>query len=113
MPTHIRLQPQQISNLAAIRDLGAAALHRVVVHLRDLTVPALRPEDLHKHVVEALDGDERAAEDLLGPVLALYQIIRQRQLSIDEVFEGLRNAIDTTKPSWSESETKAWNSVEP
>jgi len=113
MPTHIRLFPGQIADLAAIRDLGPERLQRVAAHLEQLEALPLRPQDLHAHVAESLDGDKDAAECVLRPILALYQLIRQRELTIDEVLEALRSGIAAAEPTWNENERAAWDAVEP
>lgn len=113
MPTQISLSRQQITDLAAIRDLGAEALQRVVAHLQRLKPIPLRPTTLRKEIVRALGENESAADHLLRPVLGLNQLIRQRELTVDEVFEGLRQGIASADPSWNETEVDAWNAVEP
>lgn len=113
MPTQIRLSRQQITDLAAIRDLGAEALQGVLAHLQRLKPIPLRPTALRKEVVCALGGNESAADHLLRPVLGLNQLIRQRELTVDEVFEGLRQGILSADPSWSDTEVDGWNAVEP
>jgi len=113
MPTQIRLMPQQIADLAAIRELGAERVRSVARHLRGLEAQPLRPDVLQREFATALGGDGRAAERLLRPVLALSQLLRQRELNVDEVLEGLRFAIATADPAWSEEELAAWEAVEP
>jgi hypothetical protein len=113
MPTQIRLIPQQIADLAGIRKLGAERVRSVVEHLRGLEVTPLRPEALQEDFATALGGDTRAAECLLRPILALSQLLRQRELSVGEVLDGLRFAVATADPAWSDDEVAAWNAVEP
>lgn len=113
MPTQIRLFPQQIADLAAVRDLGAKRLQRVVEHLQRLEPVPLCPATLHVAVTEALGNDERAAQHLLRPVLALYQLIRQRDMTVDEVMDGLRHGIGAAEPSWTEVERTEWDNVAP
>lgn len=112
MSTQIRLLPQQIADLAAIRDLGPQKLEQVVAHVKDLQTLPLRPATLQEEFVRVL-GDKSAAKHLLRPVLALYQLIRQRELTVDEVIEGLRHGILSAEPAWTEEEQTAWNTIEP
>ena len=113
MPARIHLHRQQIADLKAISELGPDSLRRVVKRLQALSSPLLRPAALRKEISEALDGDERAAEALLSPVLALCQLVRQRDISIEELLDGLRRGLEVTEPPWSESEQTAWASIEP
>jgi hypothetical protein len=113
MPTQIRLLPQQIADLAAVRDLGPERLQVVLAHLQGLQPLPLRPAILHGELTQALDNDERAAEHLLRPVLALYQLIRQREMTVDEVMDGLRHGIAAADPPWTEDQRTAWDNVAP
>lgn len=113
MPTQIRLIPQQIADLAAIRELGAERVRNVVEFLRGLEAVPLRPETLHDYFANALGGDDRLAECLLRPVLALSQLLRQREVNVGEVLEGLRFAVTTVVPAWGEEDLAAWDAVAP
>lgn len=57
MPTQIRMTPQQIADLVAIRELGAERVGRVVDHLRRLNVTPLCPTDLQQDFATALDDE--------------------------------------------------------
>jgi hypothetical protein len=113
MPTQIRLSPQQIADLAAIRDLGSERLRGVAEHLRRLDPLPLRPSQLHHEVLTALGNEERAAEHVLRSLLPLYQLIRQRELTVDDVMEGLRHGIGGADPPWTEDQLTGWGNVEP
>jgi hypothetical protein len=113
MPTQIQLFPQQIADLTAIRALGPDRLARVVLHLDNLAPLPLRPNALHQEITQALDDDESAATHLLRPLLGLYQLVRQRELTVDEVLEGIRYGIVASDPDWEEEDFEAWEAVEP
>ncbi len=113
MPTQIHLIPRQIADLVAIRNLGGDALRKVVERVQGLDMLPLRPDALREEFATAMDGDLRSAESLLRPVLALSQLLRQRELTVEEVFEGLRFAFAAADPPWGEDELDAWRTVEP
>ncbi len=113
MPTRINLMPQQFVDLGAIRKMGNERLARVVEHLQRLDDLPLHPDRLQTELATALGGDLQAAASLLRPVLALSQLLRQRELTVDEVLAGLRFAFATADPAWGKEELAAWESVEP
>ena len=110
MPTQIRLLPRQIADMAVIRDIEPQYLQDVFCRLEGLATPPLRPGDLHQHVTDALQGDSERAECLLRPLLALYPLTRQRDMTVKGVLQGLRYGIEAAE--WSQTEFKRWETVE-
>ena len=96
-----------------IRDIGAEKLNDLVVHLKSLRPLPLRPDDLHDEVKKRVPGEVIEAESLLRPILALSGLIRQWALSVDEVIEGLRSGIRTSRPEWTDTQLANWKSIEP
>jgi len=113
MPTQLRLLPYQLADLEVIRDIGEAKLRAVIERLQNIQTVPRRAKDLHKEIAAALEDKSEVAGRILGPLLSLRAIIRQRRLSADEVIEGLRYGIETSDSEWTPEEMDRWSSVEP
>jgi hypothetical protein len=103
MTTQIRLGAHQLAELSKIRDIGVEKLNDLVVHLKSLQPLPLKPDDIHDEVKRVF-GEVIEADSLLRPILALSGLIRQRALSVDEVIEGLRSGISTSRPEWTDTQ---------
>jgi len=108
MPVQIRLHSHQLADLAAIARLSPDRLIAVARALENKH--PLRFSELHRLVTGALGGDESSAHHLLRPVLALNSAMRQRNLSIEKVFEGLEESF-ATEEDWNTELRAKWNDV--
>lgn len=111
MTIKFRIPPDQISDLAAIRDLGTTALNSVIGHLTRQSVMPLFPSDLRQHIAASL-RDSEAAGSLARQLLALNQLIRQRDTKVDDVIAGLRYGIGQLK-EWTADQKIQWERIEP
>lgn len=114
MTAQIRLSRSQLADLEAIRDMGVEAIKQVVEQLQSLAPLPLRPTALHEEVAMALGGDDRKVNAVLRPVFGLYQLVQQRETTVDDVLDGLRAAIETSETTWADADKSAWtDGIEP
>jgi hypothetical protein len=112
MPIQFQLQPNQIADLRAIRDIDPNSLTAVVSALQQPLPKTLEPSEL-KRVISSHLPNEAAAEALLRQSLAFSGLMRQRKLETDAILEALRAAIQARRDRWTEQELAAWSKVEP
>ena len=91
MSLQLRAAKHQLADLKRISELGVDRLVSVQQKLDELEKPALRPSDLLA-VVEEVLGEN--AEPLVRQLLSLQGLVRQTGLSVDEVFTGIRGAVE-------------------
>lgn len=113
MPTQLWLSRQQLSDLQIIRDLGSSVLSSLVRHLQGLPEPILRAADLREQFAICLGEKKDVAENIVRQVLSLLGLQRQRNLKIDDIFEGLLFGIEHAEKSWSRDDILAWDAVAP
>ncbi len=113
MPSQIQISSSQLRDLRVIYEIGAENLRRVIEKLASLLPLPLAPQTLHLAVFEVLQDDAQV-NALMRPIFALVQLIRQREMSVEEVLEGLRDGVGRAEPEWAEAEKRCWNEeVEP
>lgn len=114
MASQIRLGPSQLRDMQAILEMGVADLERVILELDSLESLPLSPVELHEKVASALEGDDGKVNALLRPIFGLNQLIRQREMTIDGVLEGIREGIELADPPWESDAKNSWEqSIEP
>jgi hypothetical protein len=113
MPIQLRLQPYQLADLAEIRNTSPERLHEIDKHLRSIASLPLRPRELHQEIEKVLGDTPLGPGQILRPLLALHAIIRQRQVTADDVVDAVRHCIETSAPPWTLAELEKWRLVEP
>ena len=111
MATPIKLEEYQVDDFQVIRDLGPGLLEAVVQRLRELDAVPTRPDKLADTIAETLREKKNAAESIIREALMVYGWIRQGNLNVAEVQEGIRDAINTDS-GWSDQDIAKWQSVE-
>ncbi len=113
MSVKFKIPPDQVPDLAVIRDFGSEELQRIGEHLNVLTrqLP-LTVVELQRIIVQFLGGKQKETAALTRQLLALNQLVRQRELSVDEVMESLHDGIGRLE-GWSAAEKDAWYTIEP
>ena len=113
MPPQIRLHPNQVADLAEIRDTPPDTLTAIVARLGNANPRPMRPKELHREITQILGVEKlEAANRIMRPLLALQAIIRGRRLSADEVIEGVHLALQSPDPPWEPAELERWHQVE-
>jgi hypothetical protein len=111
MTPQIRLQKQHLADLQAIGEIGQEGLRKVVAEAAKLPVAPVHPKQLQEVIAKALVGDEAKADMLLRQVLSLHGMLRQLDLSADEVFSGLSSGLRPEESGWSNEEFENWKSA--
>jgi hypothetical protein len=94
MHPQIELRPSQRRDLARIRELGRALLERVADQLANLQPLSLDPDAIREEITATLDGkDFDAAESLWRQLMSLNGMIRQLDLSVDDMWSALEQAV--------------------
>jgi hypothetical protein len=112
MIPQIRLQLHQKRDLAAIRDLGAEALCRIIEEIKKLPPEPVPPAKLQDAVARALGGSREGSEQLLRQVLSLHGLLRNLNIEPRQVFAALRLALQPSESGWSREAFQKWNAVE-
>lgn len=113
MPTQLRLQPSQLTDLAVIRYTSTNLLETVAEGLSTMAKPPLRPPELHRHIGKLLGEKSKSANNVMRVLLGLHAVIRQRKITPDEVLEGVRYGLENAEHPWDAAEFERWRSVEP
>lgn len=113
MPPQLRLRPQQVADLAKIRDTSLETLVAIVDHLRTVRPRPIKPRELRREIALALGAKPEDADRILRPLLSLHAVLRQHRLTADEAIEMVGHAIDSSAPSWTPDEISRWHQVEP
>ncbi len=114
MPPRLRLHSSQVADLAEIRDTPPKALAAIMERLRTTTPCPMRPEELHRVIIQVLGQDKSdAASRIMRPLLALQAIIRQRRISADEAMEAVRAALESVSPPWEPAQLERLKQIEP
>jgi len=113
MPLQLRLQPGQLSDLAVIRDTTPELLFDIANRFEAATPPPMRPKELHREIANVLGDKPEQVGKILRPLLSLQAIIRQRNLTADEVVEAVGYAFENAETPWEAEQIKKWKSVEP
>lgn len=113
MMTKIGLDRAQIEDLRVVLSIGPSGLTKIANHLAALPALPLKPSTLLGEMAIALEGRNHEAASLLRPVLALAGIITQRDVSANQLADGLYEGI-LGGSDWSEDDLQHWkSSIEP
>ena len=111
MTPQIRLQKHHLADLQVVREIGPEGLRGIAAQLRKLPVEPILPKQWHRVITEFLGGDEAKAGVLVRQVLSLHGMLRQLDLSSEEVFAGLSSGLQPSESGWSGDEFERWKSV--
>src|SRR4030042_12473 len=113
MSLKLSLRPEQLKDLAVIRDIGPEKLMLIVEKLSVLCPPPVHPSDLQNAINEVLEGPDRLLEahTIVGQLISLYSIRRMRGLSAQEVLDGISYGISTAKVGWDAEGISRWKDV--
>ena len=111
MPIQLTPGVHQMRDLARLRDLGENAIQAIIDKLSSLE-SAIRPSEILHGLQDALPDRPDEVNAVMNLLMSLVTLKRQRDLSVEELFEGIRNGI-TSKGGWSEGEVSQWKNLEP
>ena len=109
MTPQIILKKHQLSDLQCIREIGQAGLDRVIAEVNKIPIAPLQPQQLQDEISKALKNNGSNSEAVLRQLLSLHGMLRQLDLSPEEVFAGLNSGLQ--KSEWDETALKEWASV--
>ena len=112
MPVQLRLHPNQLADLAEIRDTSPDLLRAIAERFRTVTPRPMQTKEMHREIAQVLGDKPEAANRIMRPLLSLQAIIRQRGLTADDVVEAVRQGLESSDPAWEAAELKRWRSVE-
>lgn len=104
--------PDQLKDLALLRDTDPKLIDKIVTKL-SASDYLITPSELRYELRQILDGSDEQTNALARLLLSLYTLLRQRDLEVSDLLEGLSNGIDTGKINWKDEEVKRWNSLLP
>lgn len=113
MATQIRLGPAQLAELRVLRDLSTERVTAVIEKIEQCDPPPLTSAELGSIFREVFGDDSETADSLLSQVISLASLERQRNLTADDVLNGLLYGIRTSEHPWTEDEVKRWHGIEP
>ena len=111
MAFRLFLKPDQLDELGIIRDLGAEKIQSIAVAFTDLKPQAIRPSDLRHALGNIFPEDSRKADIVLKHIMSLYTLRRQRDLSVDDLLDGLNHGIEAG--GWSPDQIYQWGELRP
>jgi hypothetical protein len=111
MAFRLLLHPDQLNELGIIRDLGAEKIQSIAAAFTDLTPPAIRPSDLRRALYIVFPEDPFKADIVLRQIMSLYTLKRQRDLSVDDLLDGLQHGIESG--DWSTEQISKWRDLRP
>lgn len=115
MPVQIRLRPAQLSELSIIRDIGVETIQTITDKFKRLDPPPIRPADLRRVLDDVLSNRPKEVNAVMGQIMSLYTLRRQRELSSKDLLEGILFGITTadTDMRWKDEEISRWKALEP
>lgn len=115
MPLQLIADSDQLSDLAAIRDLGHEVLGAITEQLAQIKPTPLQPAELRKALKDAIPDNDLAANALLRQLISLYHLQWQRRLKPQEILDGLAHALKRAPADtgWDEPNRKEWQELQP
>lgn len=115
MPIQIRIRPSQLSDLSILRDIGAETIQSIIDKWNNIDPPPIRISELKRALDDVLSNRTKEVSAILGQVMSLYTIRRQRELSAEDLLEGILYGITTADSSerWNNEEISRWKTLEP
>ena len=113
MSTQIQLLPRQLAELQVLRDLLPEDVGALVEEIERRDPSPLTSAELGSVVNEFFDDDFEVANILLGQVLSLANLERQRNLSAAEILDGLLYGIQSSGRPWNKEEVAKWDKLNP
>lgn len=111
MPVYLSPGPEQLRDLATVRDLGEELLQKVIDKLSSLDT-AIKPSEIQQGLDDVLPDRPDEVRALMNVLMSLYTLRRQRDLDEKELLEGLHNGI-VTSGAWNAKELSRWKDLEP
>lgn len=111
----IKITPRedQLEQLAVLRDLQAQEIQNLVHALSAAEKSLLKPSELNDKVMLVLNRPESEVRAVTNQIIFLYTLCRQRNLTVDELLNGLQAGIRASDHGWSEEELNRWQDVVP
>ncbi len=113
MPIKLILHDDNLEDLAVLRDLGAESIKLIIDKIKKLSPPPLKPLDLHRALKEILPERTTEIEIIFRPLMFLYNLRRKRNISVEELIDGLSYSITLAKNRWDEDKISEWNKLKP
>ncbi|NTW88518.1 MAG: hypothetical protein HGB26_05200 [Desulfobulbaceae bacterium] len=113
MAIKIKPREDQLKQLAILRDLEGPEIEKLIQALSAPDVSLIRPNELTDTIALSLSGRTIDTGAISRQLISLYTLCRQRNLSIDELLDGLSSGIQSSEHGWSESELKRWQEKTP
>ncbi len=112
MPIHFNLRPDQLEDLAIIRDLGSEKIQWIINSLSRVDPHPIRLSELGKLLEPGFEGKEESLGAVIRTLLSLYTLRRQRDISANDLVKGLKSGIARAEEPWSSELLSKWNSLE-
>jgi hypothetical protein len=108
MASVLRLHPQQAADLKVLTEVDVAELQRIVAALIQITPRPLESKKLRDELRRLIPDREDVADALMRQALGLYALMTQLNLSLDDLFSGLRRGLESGDARWTPEEITAW-----
>lgn len=102
--------PDQLRDLAILRDLGKATLKKINDKLAGIE-PATKPSEIEGAIQTVLPEQSNKVRTIMKLIMSFYALRRQRNLTVDELLQGLSSAIESFS-EWTEEEISKWKELE-
>lgn len=103
--------PEQLRDLAVLRDLGEEGINSIIEKLVALD-SAIKPSEISGQLNVVLPDSPEKVSCIMDVLMSLVTLCKQRNITPEELLTGLDNGIASSK-SWSEDETTKWKGLRP
>lgn len=111
MAIQLKLNPRQVTDLAAICGAGPENLQRVATHLADLKEELLRPDDLENEISSAIPELAAPAEALMRTLIYLRTLIIHTATEIDDILPIVLQSLQRDA-KWPQDQIDSWEAVQ-
>lgn len=114
MPIQLLLGESQLRDLQLIRDIGEEKLKKAVTALEEFKPSSLSPKCLQEELYTVFPGEKETSISFLRILISFYNILRQRQIGIDALLEGIFYSINNAPKNfrWDENGLRKWKETE-
>jgi hypothetical protein len=106
MTPQMRLKKQQLADLQCLREIGEAGIRQIDDAVAQLPIAPLQPTEFRGKLKTLLAENDGAADAVLRTLLSLHGLMRQLDLTSDEIFAGLNSAV--READWNAEDLKKW-----
>lgn len=111
----IKITPRsdQLDQMAILRDIDVQKIKNVVLRLSSSNFYMMKPEELQDLLLEIFEGNKMQAISVSRLLISLYMLCSQRNLTADDLLQGLLLGIQSSESKWTDDELAKWENMQP